>query len=66
MLALGLSALLILTPGPNQALQTSRVLGGGRRRRARRLACMDVLAARDERLFDAAQTAPAGVSSWPC
>jgi threonine/homoserine/homoserine lactone efflux protein len=28
---LGLSALLILTPGPNQALLTSRVLSGGRR-----------------------------------
>ena len=28
---LGLSILLILTPGPNQALLTSRVLGGGRR-----------------------------------
>ena len=28
---LGLSVLLILTPGPNQALLTSRVLGGGRR-----------------------------------
>ena len=27
---LGLSVLLILTPGPNQALLTSRVLGGGR------------------------------------
>ena len=28
---LGLSVLLILTPGPNQALLTSRVLSGGRR-----------------------------------
>jgi threonine/homoserine/homoserine lactone efflux protein len=28
---LGLSVLLILTPGPNQALLTARVLGGGRR-----------------------------------
>ena len=28
---IGLSVLLILTPGPNQALLTSRVLGGGRR-----------------------------------
>ena len=28
---LGLSVLLILTPGPNQALLTGRVLSGGRR-----------------------------------